>query len=230
MQIFYNYKINFFEDMHLNNRELSILLWVTLIFILMLCFKTTRTSLKNIRKAFIRFAKEPAFKLLFWYQIICFLALFLFICTYSLNLWIIKDYLLVMIFSIVPMIAKINDFGSFKSLREEVFGSFTITGILTFITGQYSFSIITELILTLVLSMLIVIQVVVEHEKEENLNVIFNTLIAILSLIIIGHSCINLVIDFAKNNSIDPLFEYFSDFVFWLINIPLFFILSLIHI
>ena len=207
----------------MSNREYADLILLGLFFIYILLLKSARTELKNIFKIFITLLREPAFKLILYYQTFCFCVLYAVIQNCKLSLWTIKDYLLVVLFAVIPTIAKIKNLESTITIKKEIFNSFTITGIVMFLTDQYNFSIVSELILNLSLITLTVFQVALHHQEKNNFSIFLNISLSMLGLVIIVHSLIGLVADLNKGNNILILIEYLSEFIFWLLNIPLLF-------
>lgn len=210
-------------DCVLSNREISITILVGLSIIYMLCSKNLRAPLSSLCKAVILVIKEPAFRLLFCYQIICLCILSFVLLKKNLDLWMIKDYILIVVFSIIPTIVKINSVENQSIIKHYLLSSFTLTGILAFITDTYNFSIIGELILNITLILLVIFQVVSEEQSITSVKAFCNFCLFILLMFTITHSFLELIKDLDSRDTFLILLDYFSDFIFWTLNIPLLF-------
>ncbi|MEE6657095.1 hypothetical protein RAO19_01045 [Pediococcus acidilactici] len=207
----------------MSNREISVTILVGLSIIYMLCSKNLRAPLSSLCKAVILVIKEPAFRLLFCYQIICLCILSFVLLKKNLDLWMIKDYILIVVFSIIPTIVKINSVENQSIIKHYLLSSFTLTGILAFITDTYNFSIIGELILNITLILLVIFQVVSEEQGITSVKAFCNFCLFILLMFTITHSFLELIKDLDSRDTFLILLDYFSDFIFWTLNIPLLF-------
>ncbi|WP_129044796.1 hypothetical protein [Companilactobacillus metriopterae] len=202
----------------MNNRELAILILASLFLTIAIFNKDIKESIAEIIKSISEVIKEPAFNLLFTYQIFCLTILTSIILKFHIDLWIIKDYIIMIIFSISPLIIYVNKENGMGKFKKEILKSFTVSGLLIFITNQYTFSLLTEIIINF--SLLILISEIAKNINKKTKTFI-DIIISILGIVIIVHSLQSFVTDLSNNMSILIFINYFSVIIFWIINIPL---------
>lgn len=209
----------------MNNLEWSLLIWGIIALLLLLKNKSTRSATIDVLRSLLDLLKQPALKLFCSYQIILLFFLFLIICKFNLDFWIIKDYLITSFFSILPFASDTNYDFSLNQISHTLLSSFTISAIISFLTSQYTFSILTELIIVPILFLLgTMIAIANKNSEYEKTAKFLRYLIFIILTITVIHSIIDIVINYKDMYSVMFFINYFSDFIFWFVNIPLLFI------
>jgi len=210
----------------LTNRELAIIIWTAIVFIVLL-FK------RDIRIPLIRFIKS-AFQPAILTYFLFFLAYFsLFVYTlYHFEWWDIsnlKDAIIWFIFSGLPIgfvvaTTKIeNNFWRnlvLKNLKVTVFAEVIIT---TFV-----FSLIIELILVPVVTFLVMLNTIwgLNKEKKDGLKVV-NPILSILGLFILSYSLHQAIGDYIVNGNVSVLESFLFLMVYSIISIPYMYIFAL---
>lgn len=177
-----------------STRELSLLLWTTVILIALLLVKSIRQSIFGIFKLFCSKQILPVFIALTIYTLLAVLFLKQF------SLWdksLIKDTIFWFIsFAMVTFftINKAKDTYFFKTILKECF-KWTI--FIEFLVNFYTFSLTTEIIMLPIIVAFAITQAVVQTDKKnEAVNKLLTNLLAIIGTAYIGYAVYKTITDF----------------------------------
>lgn len=148
-----------------SNRELSLIIWATIIIITFLFVKTVRTSFKSLLNAF--FAK----KIISSIVLLLVYSLFLIYILNWLTVWsnvFIKDFVFWFIAVAMVLFFKLNNVKDNEFFKKLFFESFKLTMIFEFIINFYNFSLLTELILLPIITMIGTLQSYAETFSYKN--------------------------------------------------------------
>lgn len=206
----------------MNNMEWSIIFWIFIFIVFLLLKKSMHNSTVNLLKSLLRLFLQPAFQIFLIYQLIVISLLIIASIRMNMTVWLIKDYLLTVFISILPFTSG-KDYGfSFKIIGKVLFQSFTISTIISFLTSQYTFSLIAELILVpLVLFITILIAVADTNSNYSKVSKLFNFILLLLAITMLVHSIFELILNLKDLDSLEFWIDFFSDFIFWILNIPI---------
>lgn len=208
----------------MSNTEWSLLIWFLIIVILIFLSNKTRSSLIDLIKSFFALTRQPALKIFYIYQLLLMSFLLLFIKKYHLDIWFIKDYLITSVSSIAPFMFKSTYRFSINELYKTLLYSFSISSIVSFIIDQYTFSLIAELIIVPIVSLITILIVMANSKPEYKQTSKFLNLILVLIVIgTLSNSIIKLVLHYKDVKTLMFWMNYFSNFIFWALNIPLLF-------
>lgn len=170
--------------MILSTREIAIIIW-TVIFIVLgiILLKDQRKfHITNILKAFWKVISHPVTIVIFTYTLgILYILFLLNIITYEL----IKDYIKLVLFGLIPMIDKVITNYRNVSILNMLVGLIKFSIIPLFIISEYTFNIYIELILVLIASLLVMLIAVSEtRERYKPIKVFLNWCLSILGITI----------------------------------------------
>jgi len=205
-----------------SNRELSIIIWASLLLIPAFIFKKdVRDSLIHLIKTF--FGKKL---LTVW----CITAFYItisgwFLCKLQLaDKSIIKDSVFYFFLVAIPIYMKLSDIETF-SVKRSLLSFLKISLFFEFLVTSYSFSMLGELIFIPVLFMVTCIYYVSEKDKRaKDVKKISEIVLTILSLLMVSH-CIKSIIEGYKDI---PFISFFLPFIYTLILSPFLYLLSIL--
>lgn len=144
----------------------------------------------------------------------------------EISLWYIKDYLIVLFFSIFPIVAYLKKL-SFKQLihekKTELFG---LTVILLFINSSYTFPVFWEMIFIFFITILSLF-IVVANQKERTKIIakFFNIFLIAISLFMIFSSISKFINNINDIFTIDFWLSFGLESFVWIINLPVIYLI-----
>jgi len=149
-----------------NNREIATAIWLLVIFILMLVIREVRKSLSDLVKAFFKMEILLLVFLMVTYNIGILIILNL------LDLWnisLLKDFVIWFCFTAFLMIY--NAITSTKNenlLRKLIIDNIKIVIIFEFFVNTYTFSLVGELVLIPIVTIIVISEVIAKTDKKYN--------------------------------------------------------------
>ena len=209
-----------------NNREIAIPIWLFALFIFMLFNESIRSSMFNLVKAF--FHKKILLTILL---IILYFSAML-VLLYLVKFWntaLLKDSIIWLVFTGLltcfnPVTAKQNEKVFRKIIRENL----SIVLVLEFILNTYTFSLVVELILLPVLTLIILFaEVSKTNSKYKSVENVMTRLEIVLSFIILISSIYKTLKNFDSFWTIDTLRSFLLPIVLTIMFIPFIYFLVL---
>lgn len=200
-----------------NNREIALIIWLSLAILFFLTKKDIRHSIGGIFK--ILFSSKILTSII---SMLVYSSLIIY-CLFELNLWgksMLKDSIYWVFGVAFILLMNVND-----TLKEERYfkkllrDNFKLIILLEFISNLYSFGFIAELILVPILIIIFALAAYVETKNEDpRVKTFLNTLISIYGIVVIVYTIIEISKDYKSFISIENL----RSFIFPLIMIVLF--------
>jgi hypothetical protein len=217
----------------MSTREIAVLIWIFIIIVLAVLLGRRKGLLKSIYDVVISIKKlllHPMSIFVLSSNILILIIIYTIIVKFDFNIsiWYIKDYLIILFFSIYPVLEILKDTSLkvlFTKKKKELI---TFTAIPLFISSTYTFSIILEMVLIFVITILYLFAVFTEKiDKIKLLSKFFNSII-----VIIGIYTLTMSVKYFIENIYDVLtFDFWLSFgleiAVWLMNIPVIFITKL---
>ena len=144
----------------------------------------------------------------------------------DISLWYIKDSLIVLFFSIYPIMEYLKkiDFG--KLIREKRTEFLGLAAVPLFINSTYTFSLFGEIILVFLLSFFSLIIAFSEREEDTKLVAKFiNYLLVVLSLYMIASSMIQFFINIGDVLTLDFWLSFGIEPLVWILNLPIIYLI-----
>ncbi|WP_195957184.1 hypothetical protein [Enterococcus gallinarum] len=213
----------------MSTRELAILYWILFLLFLVVLFrkKDILISLRSLVKTTTDFLLSPISIVIIVVNIIylCIIYYLSYNNNLNISLWYIKDYAIVIIFSIYPIVAYLKKL-KFKTLisekKKELFG-FAVVPL--FINSTYTFPVIGEMLLIFLLTTVSIIIAVTERDKEtEIVAKIFSFILTMLSLFMICSAILKFASNIDDIFSLDFWLSFSLESVVWIINLPIIFL------
>lgn len=211
----------------LSNREWAIVFWfVIAVCYLVLSTKMTggRTAFKNVVKAFFK-----------WniLKIVCLLAIYIFLITQllaKLSLWDVKYLKLTLIwaFSFAFLsIFKIQESKSTDSyFKKVVFDHFKLMAVIEYVVGFYSFSLITEILMTPILVIVSAMYVMTERkDKHKSVHKFMELLLAMYVVVLLILTINSVYADYTTLINSDTFNELLIPFLLTILYLPFLFML-----
>lgn len=144
----------------------------------------------------------------------------------SISLWYIKDYLIVLFFSIYPIMEYLKKIDFRKLIREKKTEFLGLAAIPLFINSIYTFSLFGEIVLVFLLSFFSLVIAISEREENTKLVTKFlNHLLVILSLYMIVSSMIQFFININDIFTLDFWLSFGIEPLVWLLNLPVIYLI-----
>jgi hypothetical protein len=178
-----------------NTRELAMLIWIIIAFILMMLFQSIRESIISLAK--IAFSKGFV-KIYLW--MLLYLSAIIYVL-YAINLWDntqTKNTIIWILFVGFPTLMNVNKAGKDKHFfRDAIKDIFRFTTILEFITGFYTFNLWAELIIIPIAVFMGVCLAVADTDKKyKSVKKILNGFLGIIGLCLIIYAGYKILVDF----------------------------------
>lgn len=211
----------------INNRELSVIIWVAI-------FMGWTLSKSDIRKSIIQiFRIVFSFKLLIPLLIMSIYVLIFTFLLFQWNLWSFTDSksLIIWYFGVaIILFYSVNDIGKENIFFEKLlFGSFTVIAIVEFFVNLHPFALWIELLLFPTLSILIMVKIFSESKDEytqaKKLVDSILTVIGIILFIIIVRQAVS---DFSTFANYGNIKSYFLPIVYSIAIVPFIYLFALI--
>ena len=170
---------------NLSTREISILIWTTLIILPILYIG--RKEFKNILNLFFGWKILTPFILLVFYYIgtVYFLKF--------LNFWdrtLLKDTIVWFLFSGISLFLSVNKITSINYFKKALFDSLKVLILFEFIMNFYTFSLLTELIIVPIITFITILYEYTKHSLKKNtenkqVNKFLGSLLSIFGILIL---------------------------------------------
>lgn len=207
----------------LSNREISIIIWTSLIFsILIIISKGSLGKLWNVIKAL--FAKK-----IIPFYIIIGLYLFIIISIFrELSIWefsLYKDFIYWLFTTGLALFFGVSDIKNYKDFTKIILTATSLTIILEFIVGFSNFSLIWELILVPSLTFISILSIFADLKKDDpNTKIVAKFLKNVLAIIGFGfliYGIYKLVVDYADFFTLSNLKSFLIPPLFTIIFLPI---------
>jgi hypothetical protein len=211
-----------------NNREISLLIWLLLIFLAILSIKIIRNGLWNVFK--MLFQKQ--FLKVYFFLIVYLSVIFLFL--YSIRLWNstdIKNSVFWFFTVAMVIVFSINSTKKISDFKKLFFDTIKITIILEFIINLFSFSLLTELIMLPFLTFIVMLQVFSEADnKNFQVTKLLNNILSFIGLSILLFSIYKTYKGSNTVTNIGTLKSFILPIILTILFIPFAYLLSLYSI
>lgn len=208
-----------------NNRELSILIWIGVVFAAMMSSKSIRKALLNVVKALL----IRTF-IIIYFLLALYLAGVISILN-QLGFWDFGDLkdTLMWLFSVglimVFNVTKARNSNYFKDIIKE---SIKWTVILEYVVSFYSFSLITEIILIPLLVIIGVTQAASERDiDKKHVTQFLTNLMGIIGLAVISYALYKTVVTYESFFVVDNLLSFLLPIIITILFIPFIYFLAL---
>ncbi|MGH1847662.1 hypothetical protein ABE869_12670 [Enterococcus gilvus] len=144
----------------------------------------------------------------------------------SISLWYIKDYSIVLFFSIYPIMEYLKKIDFRKLIREKRTEFLGLAAIPLFINSTYTFSLFGEIILVFLLAFFSLIIAISEREENtKQVTKFLNYLLVILSLYMIVSSMIQFFININDVFTLDFWLSFGIEPLVWILNLPVIYLI-----
>lgn len=218
-------------EFKLTTREQAILLWILILFIFSILFRRKNgilNSLIEVVKYAVKFLLNPISIVIIGLNFIylCLIYYFFYQENLEISLWFIKDYLIILFFSVYPIVAylkKLNFRQLFYEKKAELFG---LTAIPLFINSSYTFPIVWEMILILILTILSILIAVANQKEDTKIAAqFFDFFLIAISLFVIFNSFSEFIKNINDIFSLNFWLSFGLEPIVWIINIPTIYII-----
>lgn len=205
----------------LNSREWAIVIWSTVILVFLSFSKASNQ--KNVKNLLKTFLKVTPFIIL----ILTYIACTVFIL-YRLNLWEWNQLKNTIIWTVsfgFLSIFKLESIEKGKSFFvKALLDNFKLFTILQFLVGLYTFNFFLELVFIPIISTIAFLTVISEHKKIIILQRPLNKMLALIGIVLILLSILNICFDFGKFATINNLLDFAVTPLLTLLFIPFIFL------
>jgi hypothetical protein len=209
-----------------NNREIAIIILLSCALVFVLKNKETRKSFKGVIKAFC--TKKLV---ILWISILIYFSilLLLFIQIEQWKYTYLKDMIVWLIITGFVFCVKSISKPNINTFKENIKDNFKLTIIVEFILNIFVFTLIIEILLMVVITIISGLTVIAEKkEKYKNTLKVFNFITAVIGLILVMYTVINIVNNFKNLNIEDLLITFLIPIVMFTAFIPFSYILTVI--
>lgn len=205
-----------FSDV-INSRQQAIAIWGIIVLLVFVCRPESRESIGAFIKAAANIGKQPVFKVLILYQVV-FIGLLLCLNLPSINIVVLKDYVMIFLFTLVPFLTKVN----LLSFRRALLESICLSAVYQFLVSAYPFNIWIELILMPILLVLSIVNIQVKEEGGTDIFKVVNGLLGIIGFGLLINVGIHFLHDiWTRSLNLNFLEGYLIEPITWLVNLPL---------
>jgi hypothetical protein len=202
----------------LDNREISILIWLGVLFLLLLFRKGFRKSLIAVLRSLTQ--KNIAITMLFMILYVC-LSIYV---LHRLNFWDLSNLSVTVIWFIgvaLVLFMNIPDLMKDDLIKKVVWDSLKIAAIVEFIANIYVFDLWIELILVPLFTIIGArLGYLSGKYKSKKAKMIFNIMAAIIGIGFIIYALYNIILDFQGFASIANLRDFLLPIIFTVILLP----------
>ena len=210
----------------MSTREQAILYWLLILIFLIIVFgrkSTLLDSLSDIIKYTIKFLLNPIALVMIVINLIYLVMIYYFAYKDSLqiSLWYIKDYLIVLFFSVFPIVEYLKKLKFSELIREKKAELISLAVIPIFINSTYTLPVIWEMILVFIITILSIF-IAIANQKEDTKIVakFFNFFLISIGLFML----VTALNQFLKNIndvfSLDFWLSFGIEPLVWALNIP----------
>ncbi|ROX80527.1 hypothetical protein EGW35_12205 [Enterococcus durans] len=210
----------------MNTREQAILYWLLILLILVIVFGRKNNLLDSVRdiiKYTIKFLLNPIALVMIVINLIYLIIMYYFVYKDNLHisLWYIKDYLIVLFFSVFPIVEYLKKLKFRELIREKKTELSSLATIPLFLNSTYTLSVFWEMILILIITILSVL-IAIANQKEDTKIVakFFNFFLISIGLFML----VTALNQFLKNIndvfSLDFWLSFGIEPLVWALNLP----------
>jgi hypothetical protein len=209
-----------------NNREIALSIWIIVFMGYLIYSPSIRKHIPGLVKSVFA-----------WKLSVLYLAIILYTAAvvyglYRLNLWDDSQLKNTIIWLATIGLISLNDITDDRKtnyIKDTVVKIFTITTVIEFLVGFYSFSLVTELIIIPIIVIIILMAAVGKTDKKLRQTVsILNNLLALAGFILIGYAIYKAIHEFSSFATKGTLSEFLISPVLSFLFIPFIYLLSLI--
>lgn len=212
-----------------SNRELALIFWFLVVFLVLLIWNTGRFHLKEIAKS--AFVPKLTITYLSFITYVSLIVILLWKCNFW-NTSLLKDTIIWFVFSALGVffsLSKVRDASYFGRLIK---GSVSATVIIEFFVNLYTFNLLAELIIFPCLIFIVTLSAYSEISAETNkehkkVSSCLNQLLGIIGLIYIGFALYKTILEFKIVPWIDVSKQFVLPFILTVSSIPYFWVLAL---
>lgn len=210
----------------MSTREQAILYWLLILLLLIIILGRKNNlldSLKDIIKYTIKFLLNPIAIVIIVSNLIYLIIMYYFVYRNNLqiSLWYIKDYLIVLFFSVFPIVEYLKKLKFSELIHEKRTELFSLVAIPLFINSTYTLPVIWEMVLIFIITILSVF-VAVANQKEDTKIVakVFNFILISLGLLMLVIALNKFLKNINDVISLDFWLSFGIEPLVWVLNIP----------
>jgi len=208
------------------NREMSIAIWLTILFSLVLMKKEIRDSFLNVAKVFI---ESKLYRIYFLMTVYVFLII---LFLYRLNFWnlsFLKETIYWYFGVAFVSLFNVNKINKEEKYFKRLFIDYLkLVAILEFVTSLYSFDLIIELILVPILIFIVMLSAVSDtQEKYHKMKKVFDAILSIIGFCVILYTLIKIVTDFSNFANESNLTTFILPLILTTIYLPFIYFFAL---
>ncbi|MBC1965758.1 hypothetical protein HCJ74_01235 [Listeria welshimeri] len=215
----------------MSTREQAILYWILILIFLSVVFGRKNVildSLMNVVKYTFKFLINPISIVIisFNFFYLCLVYYFEYKENLEISLWYIKDYLIILFFSVYPIVAYLKKINFKQLFHEKKAELFSLAAIPLFINSSYTFSVVWEMILVFVLTILSIL-IAIGNQKEDTKMVakFFNFFLITISLFMIFSSFSQFIKNINDVLTLNFWLSFGLEPLVWIINIPVIYLI-----
>ncbi|MBE9908984.1 hypothetical protein [Enterococcus casseliflavus] len=210
----------------MTTREQAILYWLLILLVLFIIFRKKNNLLDSIRSVLISTAKflfNPIATMIILTNFFYLLATYYFSYKVSItvSLWYIKDYLIVLLFSVFPIVAYLKKLNVKKLVYEKKTEVFSLATIPLFLNSSYTLPVTWEMILVFILTILSVFVAFADRKEDtKNVSKFFNFFVVSIGLFMLFTSLYQFLKNINDVFTLDFWLSFGIEPLVWIFNIP----------
>ncbi|MGG5317634.1 hypothetical protein [Enterococcus sp. AZ072] len=211
----------------MSTREQAILYWILIAILLIVLFGRKNgilDSLRDVIKYTIELLLNPISIVILVANLIYLVLAYYFVYTNKLgiSLWYIKDYSIVLLFSVYPIVEYLKETDLKQLARNKKTELFGIAVVPLFINSSYTLPVILEMILVFVLIVLALLKTIADHMDDAKIvSNFFNFFLVSISLYMLLSSFAQFVKNIDDIFTLDFWLSFGLEPLVWIINIPI---------
>lgn len=218
----------------MTTREQAILFWIVIIILYSIVYGLKNKN-TDIIKSLLNLFKCVTIVLLNPVSLVVILANLIYVLLFfygihkeniDISLWYLKDYSIVLFFSIFPIMEYLKRIDFKQFIREKGTEFLGLAAIPLFINSEYTFSLFGEIVLVFLLSFFSLLIAI--SEREENLKSVskfLKYLVGIISIYMIVGSMTQFFINISDIFTVDFWFSFGMEPLVWIINLPVIYLI-----
>ncbi|MGX7417861.1 hypothetical protein ACWOFR_03545 [Carnobacterium gallinarum] len=210
----------------MSTREQAILYWLLILLFLIIVFGRKNNlldSLKDVVKYTVEFLLNPIAVVMIAFNLIYIVTIYYFVYKDNLqvSLWYIKDYLIVLFFSVFPIVEYLKILKFSELIHEKKTELFSLATIPLFINSTYTLSVVWEMVLVFIVTILSVF-IAIANQKEDTkiVSKFFNFFLVSIGLFMIYTSLVQFFENMNDVFSLDFWLSFGIEPLVWMLNIP----------
>ncbi|HGW2905981.1 TPA: hypothetical protein ACNHTV_002306 [Enterococcus faecalis] len=210
----------------MSTREQAILYWLLVVLFLIIVFGRKNNlldSLKDVIKYTIKFLLNPIAMVIISINLLYIFIIYYFVYKDDLQifLWYIKDYLIVLLFSVFPIVEYLKRLKFSEIFHEKKTELFSLATIPLFINSTYTLPVVWEMVLVFVVTFLSIF-IAVANQKEDTkiVSKFFNFFLIGIGLFMIYTSLDQFFKNVKDIFSLDFWISFGIEPLVWVLNIP----------